>query len=92
MLLGGDPLFSICFGTFPVDFMELEDGFVIFINTRPGTKCRNSTTTTTKNFGPWTPDLAIFDFKFGFYMKFPPRNRLERFRIWSLGPKVRNLG
>ena len=22
--------------------------------------------------GPWTVDLAIFDLKFGFYVKFPP--------------------
>ena len=31
-------------------------------------------------FGPWTPDFAVFDRKVGFYVKFPPRDRLERSR------------
>ena len=41
-------------------------------------------------FGPWTPDLAIFDLKFGFYVKFPPSNRLERSRIRNPGPTCGN--
>ena len=28
-------------------------------------------------FAFWALDLAIFDLKFGFYVKFPPYNRLE---------------
>ena len=42
-------------------------------------------------YGPWTPDLLIFDLKFGFYVKFPPRNRLERSRIRNPGPKMRKF-
>ena len=42
-------------------------------------------------FGLRMPDLVFFDFKSGFYVEFPPRNRLERSRIWSPGPKMRKF-
>ena len=42
-------------------------------------------------FGLWVKDLAMFDLKFGFYVKFPPRNRLERSRIRIPGPKMTKL-
>ena len=33
--------------------------------------------------------MAIFDLKFGFYVKFPPQNQLEMFRIWNPDQKMR---
>ena len=39
-------------------------------------------------FGPWALEFLIFDSKIGFYVKFPPWNRLERSRIWNPGPKM----
>ena len=35
--------------------------------------------------GPWAPEFFNFDPKIGFYVKFPPWNRLERSRIWNPG-------
>ena len=42
-------------------------------------------------FGPWAVEFVIFDPQIGFYVKFPPHNRLERSRIWNPGPKMRKL-
>ena len=43
------------------------------------------------NFAPWTPDLLIFDLKFGFYIKNPAQNRLETLKIQNLDPKMSKL-
>ena len=40
------------------------------------------------NFWPLGSGILIFEPKIGFYVKFPPWNRLERFRIWNPGPKM----
>ena len=36
-------------------------------------------------FGLWTQASALFDLKFGFYVKFPTQNRLEMSRIMNPG-------
>ena len=43
------------------------------------------------NFGPWTLKSSKFERKFGFYIKFPPQNRLEMSRICNPGPKMTKL-
>ena len=37
------------------------------------------------------PELSIFDFKIGFYLKFPAWNCLERFKIWNPGQSIKNI-
>ena len=44
-----------------------------------------------KKCGLWTLELAIFDMKFGFYVKFPPYNRLERSRSRRPGQNMRKF-
>ena len=41
------------------------------------------------NCWPLALHVAIFDLKFGFYVNFPPRNRLKRSRIRNPGPTKR---
>ena len=42
-------------------------------------------------FSPLDAGFVILDLKFGIYVKFPPRNRLERSRIWNAGPKMKKV-
>ena len=39
-------------------------------------------------FDLWTLELAIFDLKIGFPVKFPPRGLILRSQFWNLGPEI----
>ena len=42
-------------------------------------------------FGLWAPEFLIFDPKIRFYVKCPPRNRVERSGIRNPRPKMRKI-